>query len=53
MVVHGTAVHQMTVQFKLLQFQLRPSIVNQDPNVKDPEIQNVKLFRKNDNRPIL
>ena len=55
MIVHETANHQMTVKFKFLQLPLRTSIMNQSPYiltgaVKDPEVQNVKLFIKHDNR---
>ena len=31
MIVHETANHQMTVEFKLLLIPLRPSIMNQSP----------------------
>ena len=47
--------NQMTVEFKLLQVPLWPSTINQSPyhnrKVKGPEIQNVKLYIKHDNRP--
>ena len=31
MIVHETATHQMTVEFKLLQVPLQPSTMNQSP----------------------
>ena len=56
MIVHETATHQMAVEFKLLQVPLWPSTMNPSPYhitdaVKGPEIQNVKLYIKHDNRP--
>ena len=57
MIVRKTPIQQMTVEFKLLQVPLRPSIMNQSSyhnrSVKGSEIQNVKLFIKHDNRPNL
>ena len=53
MIVHETAIHQVTVEFKLLQVSIRPSTMNQSPyhngSCKGPEIQIVK----HDNRPNL
>ena len=41
MIVHGTSTHQMTIEFKLLQVPLPPSINNQSPyhnrNCKMPQ----------------
>ena len=55
MIIHGIAIHQITVEIKLLQVPLRLSIMNQSPYhnkaVKGPKIQNVKLFIKHENRP--
>ena len=55
MIVHETATHQMTVEFKLLQDKLWPSTMIQSSyhtgSCKRPEIQNVKLYIKHDNRP--
>ena len=44
MIVHETAIHQMTVESKL------PQVQTITEAVKSPEIQNVKLFIKHDNR---
>ena len=55
MIVHETATHQMTVEFKLLQVPLWPSTMNQSffhtitEAVKGPKIQNVKQYIKHDN----
>ena len=41
MIVHETAIHQMAVEFKLLQVPLRHSTMNKSKEaVKGPEIQN-------------
>ena len=57
MIVPETATHQTTVEFKLLQVPLRPSIINQSPyhngSCKKPRNKNVKLYIKHDNRPNL
>ena len=57
MIVHETAIHQMKVQFKLLQVPLWPSTMNQSPHhnrsCKSSEIQIVNLFIKHDNQPNL
>ena len=60
MIAHKRATHQMTVEFKFLQVSLRPSTMNTSPyhngsckTVKGPEIQNLKLNIKHDNRPKL
>ena len=58
MIVHETAIHQMTVELKLLQIPLRPPTLNQCPyhngSCKDLEIQNVKQYIKHDDiRPNL
>ena len=54
MIVHETATQQMTVEFKLLQVPLWPSIMNRvhtiTEAVKGPEIKNVELYIKHDNR---
>ena len=51
MIVHETATHPVTVEYKHLQVLLRPSTMNQSPSiteaVKGPEIQNVKLYTAN------
>ena len=51
MIVHGTAAHQITVDF--LQVLLRPSTMNHTitETVKGPEIQNGNLYIIHDNRP--
>ena len=53
MIVHETATHQVTVEFKLLQVPLWPSTMNQSHTiteaVKGPEIQIVKLYIKHKN----
>ena len=57
MIVHETATHQVSVEFKLLHIPLWPSTMNQSPyhnrSVKGPEMQIVKLYIKHDNRPNL
>ena len=57
MIVHESATHQMTVEFKLIQAPLRPSTRTRvhtiTEAVKGPEIRNVKLYIKHDNRPNL
>ena len=54
MIVHERATHQMTIEFKLPQVPLQPSSMNWSPYqngaLKGPEIQNVKLYIKHDNR---
>ena len=55
MIVHKTETHQMTVEFKLshnaLQQWTRFHTITED--VRGAEIQNVKLYLKQDNRPNL
>ena len=53
MIVHETAIHQITVESKLLQVPLWPSTMNHTVTeaVKGPEIQNVKLSIKHHYRP--
>ena len=50
MIVHKTATHQMTVEFKLLQVTLQLATMNQSPyhnrRCKRPKIQNVKTIHK-------
>ena len=58
MIVHQTAIHQTTVEFKLVQVPLRPSIMNQGTYhiteaVKGPQNTNVKTSIKHNNRPNL
>ena len=55
MIVHETAIHQMTVKSKLLEVPLQPSTMNHaiTEAVKGPEIPNVKLFIRHNNRPNL
>ena len=60
LIVYETVTNQMTVEFKLLQVPLQPSIMNQSTRVhtiteavKGPQIQNVKLYIKHVNRPNL
>ena len=57
MIVHEIAIHYMTVESKLLHVPLQPSTMDHSPHhngsCKSPEIQNVKLFIKHDNRHYL
>ena len=57
MIIHETAIHQMTVKSKFLQVPLQPTTMNQSPHhnigCKDYGIQNVKLFIKHDSYPNL
>ena len=57
MIVHEIATHQVTAEFKLLQVPLWSSTMNQSPyhneSCNSPEIQNVKLYIKQNNRPNL
>ena len=45
MIVHETSIHQMTLEFKLLQVSLQPSIMKQMPIITEavngPETKNV------------
>ena len=56
MIVHETAINQMTVEIKVQQIPLQSSITNRSHGtiteaVKGPK--NVKLFIKHENRPNL
>ena len=57
MIVFDTGIHQMTFEFKLIQVTLRPSTMNQsshfNESYKRPEIPNLKILIKHDNRPNL
>ena len=50
MIVHETATHQMTVEFKLLQIPLWPSTMNQSPyhnvSCKMPRNKNCETIHK-------